>query len=335
MFLLKYSLKFFFAGWLVACQTFVGQAATPSPCQPHSVFLKIGQEVVSHHEFGQRLRLMAFLLGIEEASQETLKRLKPFVKRLMIEEKLQAQETSRKGLTLSSTSPEIVGAIQDIEKGYGMPSNSFLPYLEAKGITPSLFTNQLKARVLWTRYMRQKYGDTAYVNPLSVQKIQEKIKKSRQFDQYQISEMRLYTSCPQEKGPVLRQAQQLIQTLQKKKIPFPALAMLFSQGPTHHQGGFLGWVSCQDLDKPLQRAFSKKPPQKENLQGGLVYGPLPMEYGYLIVCVSNHKKAHAFKDAAVPSGKEIEQSLRSLYINQMARRDMNQLRFSTFVQEMP
>jgi peptidyl-prolyl cis-trans isomerase SurA len=93
-------------------------------------------------------------------------------------------------------------------------------------------------------------------------------------------------------------AMRLLEQMQQRQIPFPAVARQFSQSPSAATGGDLGWISANELSPELR-------PIADRLQAGQVSLPIRTSTGVYLLAMRNRRAGIAEGAATIVSLRQV------------------------------
>lgn len=258
-------------------------APAPPPSRPDAPPAKTAQpeagivaivngDVISHADVTNRGRLFALSTGMA-LSPEVLDRLRPQIARQLIDERLRLQEVQRRRIVVPDQ--QIATAIAEIEQRNGMPPGSLRAKLVADGVGMRTLVDQIRVQLGWTRVLREQLGENAAIKPSEIAEQQKLLEQQVGRPEYRVAEVFVPIDDPANAADAQRFAETVIGEL-RAGAPFPVVAAQFSQSQTALQGGDLGWVQPDQLDREVARVVQEMPE-------GAISNPLRVPGGYSIV----------------------------------------------------
>lgn len=249
----------------------------------------VNDDVISIFDLAARLAVAIRSSGIDD-SQELRRQLAPQVLRAMVDERLQAQEAKRLGVT--PTAQELAGAIEQIERQNDWEKGSFDRRVEANKFNREAILDQLRTELVWGKIVRRKFGSIVGVSEEEVDEAVARIKANQGKPEYRVAEIFLPIDSASDEPTALSTAEDLVDQL-RAGSSFPAVARQFSKGATASQGGEIGWIAAGQLAPEVEQAVVALTP-------GEVSAPVRTFDGYYIVTVIDRRLA-AGGDAGNPS----------------------------------
>ena len=195
----------------------------------------------------------------------------------LIDESIKIQTTEKLGLKIDPK--DIESTMEHIEKQNGMPKGGLRKMLKDKGVAESVFTNGIKADILWRQYIGAWAGNTLELNK---KELQELVTPSlSETIQYHLAEIEIYTPEGEPEEKSLDALNKILEKL-KSKQPFMMLAHTLSHAPSAARGGDIGWINQDMLDTETLEVIEK-------LRPGQVTSPLKTDHGYKIILLIDKK----------------------------------------------
>jgi peptidyl-prolyl cis-trans isomerase SurA len=233
---------------LAAAAPALAQGRQPAQQRPQGDVLRIAavvnDDVVSYLELQGRVRLTFVTAGLPP-TQETAQRLQPQILRNLIDERLQLQEAQRLGITVPDQ--EVEAAMRRIEQANRMPANALPDLLRRANVPTSTLASQIRASIAWQRTIQQRLLPTIQVTDDDVREVQERLQASRGNVENLLAEIFLPVDSPEADDEVKASALNMVDQM-RRGVPFPALALQFSQSTSAANGGDIGWVEQGTLD---------------------------------------------------------------------------------------
>jgi peptidyl-prolyl cis-trans isomerase SurA len=259
-------------------------AQLPSPGQVapqgNRIVAVVNGDVVSRADVVGRARLFALSAGIAVAP-EMLERLTPQVTRLLVDERLRAQEVQRRRLPV--TDAEVAEAVDELERRNNLQPGGLRAQLNQLGVQPRVLYDQIRTQIGWGRLLRQQLGPSAQPSEAEVEEAMRAARARAGQPEYQVSEIFIPVEDPTTEGETRRFVEEIIRQL-RAGTPFPVAATQFSQAQTALQGGDLGWVRRDELDAEVYAVVERMPP-------GAISNPIRVPGGYQIVALRAKREA--------------------------------------------
>ncbi|WP_149540526.1 peptidylprolyl isomerase [Siccirubricoccus phaeus] len=252
----------------------------PQAAQVNRIVAVVNGDVVSRADIVGRARLFALNAGIG-VSPETLERMQPQVIRLIVDEKLRAQEIQRRRIPVSDA--EVAEAVQDLERRNNLPAGGLRAQLAQVGVAPRLLYDQIRTQIGWGRVLRQQLGPEAEPTPAEVEEALRNIRARIGQPEYLVSEIFIPVDDPTTEPETRRFVEEVIRQL-RASTPFPVAATQFSQAQSALQGGDIGWVRKEEVDSEVGDLLERMPP-------GAITNPVRVAGGYQIVALRQRRES--------------------------------------------
>lgn len=246
--------------------------ALPARAQTLEIAAVVNDEVISRLDVQNRLSLIALSTDIALTPENTQK-LYPQILRNLIDEKLQLQEARRLGLSASDT--EVNAAITRLAAQNNLPPEQFEQFISQKGASFDSLLDQVRATIVWTKIIRQKFSTAAIVTEDEIQEAINREKTNLTAPQYLVAEIFLNVETPGDEASVKELADRLVSEVMQG-APFAPLARQFSQSASAPQGGDLGWVKRGQLPALLDQKLALMQPNQ-------ITKPQRLADGYVIM----------------------------------------------------
>ncbi|MDG2285887.1 MAG: peptidylprolyl isomerase [Alphaproteobacteria bacterium] len=238
----------------------------------------VNDEIISVRDLANRTRLVVAISKLPN-TQQTFRRLRPQVLRLLIDEQLQLQEAKRLSISISD---------RDIDVGKGLMENrfrvrkgSFDSFLSTNRIDSSSAIIQIRASIAWSKLVNRRFANTAEVSEEEIDEVIDQFQRNLGKPQYLAAEILLPVDDPENEREVRQLADRLLTEI-KKGGNFNAIAQQFSASASAATGGRIGWISpgqlASELEAPLQA-----------LKTGEVSEPIRTILGYHILKLENRR----------------------------------------------
>ncbi len=228
-------------------------ASTSQAQQPLGIAATVNDEMISVLDLESRIALVAGFSGFKN-TPETRQRLAPQVIQTLINERLQMQEAKRLGLTAQKGEINAEKAV--ISRQIKIKPSQLESTLKNNGIDPETLTEQLEAKIVWTKSVRSKFARNATISDEEVDEIIEDIKANKGKPEYLASEIFLSAETPEQATEALKLASRLSQQI-IDGANFASIANNFSQSLTAPNGGNLGWNRADKLGAEIKATIEK------------------------------------------------------------------------------
>lgn len=263
-------------------------ASDPASTQPRpgaapragqAIAAVVNDDAISIYELEARLRLVFLTSGLPD-TPEARARLRPQLLRQMIDERLQEQEAARLGVTVADA--EIQDALRRIEQNNRMPQGVLIQALRRAGVSPVAFQNQIRATIAWGHTISRRIVPVTQITEGEIEELQRRIQASRGNTETLLSEIFLSVDLPENEDDVRATAQGIYAQL-RRGLPFPAVALQFSQSASAVNGGEIGWVERGQLDEAAEAVISATAP-------GQITQPIRVPGGFSIYAVRQRRQ---------------------------------------------
>ncbi|MBL8834988.1 MAG: peptidylprolyl isomerase [Alphaproteobacteria bacterium] len=238
----------------------------------------VNDDIVSVYEVQARVRLLLVTSGLPPTPEMT-QRLQGQVLRLLIDERLQLQEAQRLGITIQDG--EIEQALRRIEEANRMPPNMLPEVLRRAGVPPSALNGQIRVGLAWRRTIEQRLIPNIQISDEDVADVRQRLQASRGNVENLLGEIFLPVDNPENDDEIRNTALSLIEQM-RRGMPFPAIALQFSQSASASSGGDIGWVEQGTLDDTAEAAIRQ-------LNPGQITTPLRSIGGYYIYALRQRR----------------------------------------------
>ena len=242
----------------------------------------VNDDVVSIYDVRQRARLVFLTSGIPD-TQENRRRIASQVLRALIDERLQLQESRKRGISVSKR--EIRGGIAEIERRNRLEPGGLEETLRENGLRVGTLMGQINAGIAWQKLVRRQLGPRVSIGDDEVAEVIARLEATRGQDEYRLAEIYLAVDSPDEEAAIRRTARRMVEQI-RAGARFDALAREFSRSATAAVGGDLGWAAVSAIDSELVQAL-------EELEEGAVLDPMRTPSGFRIVSLVGRRKVAA------------------------------------------
>lgn len=257
----------------------------------------VNDDVVSIYDVRQRARLVFFTSGIPD-TQENRQRIADQVLRALIDERLQLQESRKRGVSVARR--EIREGIAEIEKRNRLEPGGLEKTLRANGLRVQTLHDQVNAGIAWQKLVRRRLGPRVSIGDDEVAEVIARREATRGQDEYRLAEIYLAVDSPDEEAAIRRTAERMVEQIRAGAL-FDALAREFSLSATAAVGGDLGWSAASGLDPALVEVVG-------SMAVGTVLDPVRTPSGFRIISLTGRRKA------ATADPGDIEVALRQIFV---------------------
>ncbi len=256
----------------------------------------VNDDVVSIYDVKQRARLVFFTSGIPD-TRENRRRIANQVLRALIDERLQLQESRKRGISVARR--EIRDGIAEIEERNRLEPGGLEKTLQANGLHVQTLHDQINAGLAWRKLVRRRLGPRISIGDDEVAEVIARLEATRGQDEYRLAEIFLAVDSPDEEAAIRRTAERMVEQI-RTGARFDALAREFSQSATAAVGGDLGWSAASGIDPALVAAVG-------SMAVGTVLDPVRTPSGFRIISLIARRKA------ATADPSDIEVTLRQIF----------------------
>ncbi len=251
-----------------------GIALLPAPVAAQSalgIAAVVNDEVISVHDFRQRIRMVLFVSGIRDTVEARRRAVRQTL-RALIDERLQLQEAGRLGVNVSERELDL--SVADLERRNRMQPGSLATAFERNRVSLASLRAQLRARLAWTKLVRRRLLPRIKVGDGEVKEVLAQLEATAGEDAYRLGEIFLAVTRPDDEPAVRESAARIVEQV-RDGARFGALARQFSQSATAASDGDTGWTARSELDPELAAAIDRLAP-------GEVLDPIRTISGYQI-----------------------------------------------------
>lgn len=239
----------------------------------------VNDKVISTFDVRQRANMLLMFANLQP-TPDLQQRARSQALRDLVDERLQLQAAAK--YEINVTGDQIDRRMRDMASAGQRSLDQLVGDLSRNGISVGTLRQQIEADIAWQRLISGLYGQRVRVSEVEVQETQERIASNARQPQYEMSEIFLSASTPQEFSEMEQGAARLLEQMQQRQVPFPAVARQFSQSPSAATGGDLGWISANELSPELR-------PVAERLQPGQVSMPVRASSGIYLLAMRNRR----------------------------------------------
>jgi peptidyl-prolyl cis-trans isomerase SurA len=239
----------------------------------------VNGDVISNVDVDDRARLFALSTG-QALTQDVLDRLRPQIRRQLVDERLRMQEIQRRHIVIQDK--QIAEAIRSIEGRNGMAPGALRQKLAADGIGLHTLVDQIRTQLGWLQVVREQLGPQAEVAPAAVAERQHMLEQQTGQPEYMVAEIFIPIEDPSSAPDAQRFADTVITQL-RAGASFAVVASQFSQSQAALEGGELGWVQPNQLDPQVARVVAAMPE-------GAVSNPIRVPGGLVVVMLQGKRE---------------------------------------------
>ena len=271
------------AGSISAGPTSAGGASVHLPGGTPSGAVRIvavvNGDVISNVDVDDRARLFALSTG-QPLTPEVLDRLRPQIRRQLVDERLQMQEIQRRHIVIQDK--QIADAIRSIEARNNMPAGALRQKLTSDGIGLRTLVDQIRTQLGWLQVVREQLGPQTEIAPQAVAERQRMLEQQTGKPEFRVAEIFIPIDDPSSTADAQRFADTVITQL-RAGAPFSVAASQFSQSQAALEGGELGWVQPNQLDPQVAQIVAEMPE-------GAVSNPIKVPGGLAIVTLQGKRE---------------------------------------------
>ncbi len=231
-----------------------------------------------------------------------------------IDEKIKIQEAQKNGINIPEK--ELNAGMINFAKSNGISLAQLKSMLKEAQVSESVFKQQMKAEMSWARLVQRKASMASKVTRNEIKKAIDAITKDTNKQKFMVAEIVIAKKDA-------KHIHELVQTL-RQDPRFELYAMQFSQSPTAKNGGYLGWVSAEQLIDKLSSAL-------KNMKEGEVSAPIAVGTDYYILKLVK-KYTPGVDKMPVPSEAEVKSLLENKKVEEIASKYLRDLRNKAVVE---
>jgi peptidyl-prolyl cis-trans isomerase SurA len=235
----------------------------------------LGKEIITSFDVEQRLHLACLLSGTNQEDGDHLDVLRKKIRTMLLQETFQLSRAKEYQFVVAPE--EVASYIQEMEKREGMEPGFLYKMLEKHQIPRKVFERSIEAKIVWSRYIHEKYRANISVSNQEVSRFLRQEKHKIRRRQYYVAEIVFYAYTPVEVEEALVQADGIMSML-RQRVPFVKLAQQFSQAPSQKNRGLVGWISEEEAALVLR-------PQLRKASRETLLGPVKIPGGVQILAV--------------------------------------------------
>lgn len=275
---------------LILCTVF---AVRPEARSQNSMGIAavVNEDVITLYDLNARL-VLALSSSRMPNRADLRKKFAPQVLQQMIDDKLMLHEAKRMGISISGA--DIDSALDRIAARNGTNRKTLLARMEKGGMSPNTLRDQIRAQLAWSKVVQQMGAARVSVSDRDIDQVLSSLRGKKGDGAYDISAIYVSTPSPKQEPAVKQMVDRLHQQIVKGG-DFAAIAGQFSQNAAAQSGGRMGWVTLDELEKPVARVV-------QNMAVGRLSNPIKGLSGYYIVML--HAKGEADPELLEGSGTE-------------------------------
>ena len=216
-----------------------------------SIVAVVDGMAISSVDLENKIRLLLLTTGKSENS-ENFEQHREEALEMLIDETLKIQ--AGRSLNPDSLAQATTTARSFFEDIYGDQVLSGADRLQAAGIQVSTAHDQIKADIVWTRVLTQKFQRQFSQVDMLANAEKERILADLSAPQYKISEIVLMPTPSRPQKETYELADQLGKAI-RKGADFNAVAAQYSMSGSAKNGGNIGWVQAKKLPSDVRQAL--------------------------------------------------------------------------------
>lgn len=238
----------------------------------------VNDEAISSIDVKNRLDVAVMSSGLQ-LTQDTKAKLFSQVLQLLIDERLNADEAKKLGISVSNE--ELDAAVASLEEKNHIKPGGFDAFMKANGVSPAVVKQQVKASLLRNKIISREIVPKAVVTDREVEERIENISSQSGIAEFNVSEIVLPVDSPSDEKKVKELADKLVNEIGQGS-KFNSIAREFSRSTSAATGGDIGWVQQDSMAKEIYAGLA-------NLPAGEIAGPIRTADGYYIVKLNDRR----------------------------------------------
>jgi peptidyl-prolyl cis-trans isomerase SurA len=234
----------------------------------------VNGDIISEADIANRARLFAISTGMP-LSGDVIERLRPQIRRQLIDERLRVQEAQRRKIVIQDA--QIAAAIKEIETRNNMQPGALRAKLASDGVGTRTLIDQIRAQLVWTQMLRDTIGERVSVTEPEVAEQQKLAVQQTGQTEFRVAEIFIPVDDPANSAEAQHFAETVITELHAG-APFPLVAAQFSQTQSALDGGELGWVQTNQLDPAVAQIVTQMPV-------GAISNPVRVPGGFSVIAL--------------------------------------------------
>ncbi len=240
------------------------------------IVASVDDEIITDQDITDKIAIME---KMQDRPMEKNLKTRGKVLDMLIDEKVKIITATKAGASLSDD--ELDQHIAFLETQNNMPAGGFKKYAQQNNLSYDGLTNQLKADLMWLRYIQQKDLKRPQVTDKEVDEELNKIKSEMMRPMYLLAE--IYIPFEDNEVAAEQEAEMLFNRIMDGES-FTDLAKQYSKGQTAELMGDLGWVKAGQMEKPIDQVLP-------NIQTGQLSRPIKGRDGYHIILMRENQPA--------------------------------------------
>ena len=277
----------------------------------------VNNDIITSYDFYNRVNMALVNTGLKK-NQENFQKVAPIIIQGLIEETLKVQASRSIGLNMSDK--EIDQAILTIAERNEMDIDTFNENLKTTGVSVDTLKDQIKANVLWRKYIQKRIAPTVEISDEEVAEFIQKLADNEGEQEYLIEEIFYPIDDIKLEASARDILDELLVEINKDTDSFTGYARKFSKSPN---GGQIGWVLPDVLsDETREEVISMEKGEVSKLMRTL--------QGFSIIKVSDKRivdnQVHKINEEAVDYKLAMEK------IDILQKRKLRDLKDAAFIE---
>ena len=241
----------------------------------NKILFKIDSEIITSIEiFKYSQYLIALDKNIRNLNDEEIFEI---TKNLMVKEKIKKIKLKDEGLELSLDEKMLNNYIRSIFSTKGINNlNDYKKFLSNLEVDFETMREKLIINLLWNNLIFSKFSSKLKINK-NILKEQIKNQKNNFLESYLLSEIFFEAS---DKLTMDKKNKEIRMYIEKEN--FKKAVVVFSQAESANDGGNIGWINANALNKNISKALS-------SLKKGDITNPISVPGGFLILRLDDKK----------------------------------------------
>ena len=230
--------KFIFALGVFSSLGAISKAESPLY---DGVALVVSNQVITYNEIRQRMVLLATNLGLDP--NQAVDRLRQQVLRNVVAEKLRVIHAVRNGIAVSPA--EMENAIAQYEERIQLQRGDFLKQVARLGVSEEVARDQIRARLLWQKYVSFNLSPRITIRPEEVEARLEAANSRIGTPEYDYGE--IFIPFEGDRDIARRFIERLAEIIKQEESSearlsrFSLIARQYSRSASAGRGGDMGW----------------------------------------------------------------------------------------------
>jgi len=262
----------------------------------------VGDQPITNYDVDRRIVFIRVSSG-----QPELKVSRKQVTQMLVDEKIHLIALKRYKIEISDE--DVKEAMKGMAKANKMTVDGLIKALEAQGVKEKEIIDRFRAQIGWGELVRGAYESQAKENEEEVNNRLKQIGYDNQnTTQYELLEIVINVKDKKQEAAAKHSCESVYENL-KNGIPFQVLVQQFSESTTALQGGLLGFVTSEEMEKNVEEAVSK-------LKIGEYTKPIRTNKSYSIFLLKDKKNPGqgamgqtkvSFKQVQIPYNQEMSE----------------------------